>query len=157
MSFDRSILTIHRNTRKITDMLVRSGKLVKQCRFSTILIADKSIGEQCPLRQRILILLRMIFSFLTKSRMCDRLQTFFSSMTSCSLVNWRNLDLIRFCQPECQFVSVNLQLHGISHRCQFHYRHLCPGNHPHVQKVLSQRTLSSHRADHGTLPDFQFF
>ena len=151
MFFDRSILTIHRNTRKITDMLVRAGELVKQCCLSTILISHQRIGKHRPLRQRILILFGMIPSLLTKPRMCDRLQTFFSGMTSCSLVNWRNLDLICLCQTKCQFIAVNLQFHRISHWRKLYHRHLCSGNHSHVQKVLSQRTLSSNCTDHSTL------
>ena len=151
MSFDHAILPVYRHTRKISYMLVRSGKLVKQCRFSTILIADKSIGKQCPLRQRILILLRMIFSFLTKSRMLCRLQPFTAGVAPCSLIDRRNLNLICLRQPERQLISMHLQFHRVTHRCQFHHRHLCPGDHPHIQKMLTQSALSSNCTDHSTL------
>lgn len=74
-------------------MLVRAGELVKQCCLSTILISHQRIGKHRPLRQRILIFLRMIFSFLTKSRMLCCLQPFTAGVAPCSLIDRRNLNL----------------------------------------------------------------
>ena len=156
MSLNNTVLPIHRHTGKISYMLIRSRQLVKKRRLSAVLIAHQRICQQRSLRQWIFILFRMILSFLAKARMFRCLQPFHAGVVPGSLINRRNLDLIRFCQPECQLISVNLQLHGISHWCQLHYGHFCPGDHSHIQKMLAQCPLSSYRPDHGTLSNLQF-
>ena len=44
---------------------------------------------------------------------------------------------------------MDLHLHGVSHGGQLYHRYLCTGDHAHIQKVLPQRTLTAHPADHG--------
>ena len=69
MSFDRTILSVNRNTWKISYMLIRSGQLIKQSRFSAVLIAHQRIGQFCAFRQWIFIFFRMKLSGLTDARM----------------------------------------------------------------------------------------
>ena len=65
-------------------------------------------------------------------------------------------DLFRVRDPERQFISMDLKLHGIPQGCQLHHGHLGAGNNPHVQKVLPERSGPSDGFDPGGFPGFQF-
>ena len=69
LSADLSILAIDRNPRKVSDMLVRSGQLVKQRGLSAVLVADQCKGQRRSLRQGILRFFFMIASFFPQTRM----------------------------------------------------------------------------------------
>ena len=58
-------------------------------------------------------------------------------------------NFLRICQAQRQFIAVNPQLHRIAHGRIFHHRHVALRNQSHIQKVLPQRTLAAHPADHG--------
>ena len=51
---------------------------------------------------------------------------------------------------------MDLYLHGVSHGGQLYHRYLCAGDHAHIQKVLPQRTLAAHPANHGAFACLQF-
>ena len=71
-------------------------------------------------------------------------------------VNGFNLDLIRIIQAQSQLITVDLQLHGISHGRQLHSRYLCSRYHPHIQKMLAQSAcvLLADGASEGMTPVF---
>ena len=60
-----------------------------------------------------------------------------------------DVDLIGLRQTQRQLVAMDLHLHGVSHGGQLYHRYLCAGDHAHIQKVLPQRTLAAHPANHG--------
>ena len=145
MSLDRTIFPVHRNPREVSHMLVGSRQLIKQCRLSTILISHQRICKCFLRRQRFFASFYMVFSFFTKSRMFRITNCRKSLMFPGSCINLLNLYLIRICQTQSQFITMNLQFHGISHRCKFNNGHLCPRNYTHIQKMLAKRSLSTNR------------
>ena len=66
---DRSILSVYRNARKVSDMLIGSGQLVKKRRLSAVLITGKSECQKFIFTDFLASLLYMVDSHLTKSRM----------------------------------------------------------------------------------------
>ena len=72
-------------------------------------------------------------------------------------INGLDLDLIRICQTQRQFIAVDLKFQRIAHGRQLHRRHLSSGNHSHIQKVLPQSALSAHRFYDSALSYFQVF
>ena len=68
MATDCAVLAVYSNSRKISYMLICTGKLIKEGSLSTVLISYKRVGEQCALRKRVSISLGMELSALTKSR-----------------------------------------------------------------------------------------
>ena len=118
-------------------MLVRACELIKKCCLSAVLIAYQCIGKLRSLRERVLILLRMEFSFLTQSRMLRLLPINGSFVASASFSYSLNLNLCRLHKAQCEFVSMNLQLHRVPHGSQLHNSYLCSRNHTHIKEVLS--------------------
>ena len=66
---DRTILSVYCNARKVSDMLIRSGQLVKKRRLSAVLIAGKTERQKLIFTDFLSTLLYMVDSHLTKSRM----------------------------------------------------------------------------------------
>ena len=85
MTFDRTGLTIHRYSGKISHMLVGACQLVKQRSFSTVLIPHQCVCQRSSLRQRMFIFSGVILSIFSKSRMCQVAYSLYSGVTSASL------------------------------------------------------------------------
>jgi len=132
MTFYRSVFPVDRHSRKIAYMLVRTGQLIKQCSFSTILVTDKCIGQLFLLRQRLSVSLHMVLSFFPKSRMYRFVDIFCALMSARTLTDQFNFNLLRIRKPQCQLISMNLQFHRISHRCKFNDGYLCPRYYSHI-------------------------
>ena len=62
--------------------------------------------------------------------------------------------VFRIREPECQLISVNHQLHRIPHGCELHEGNLLARNQPHIQEMLPQRAVASHRNDSRSLSYF---
>ena len=65
-------------------------------------------------------------------------------------------DLLRLGQAKGQLIAVDLQLHGVAHGGQLDHRHLRPGHHSHIQKMLAQGTVAPPLPDHGAFSYAQF-
>ena len=153
------VLTVYRNTREVSHMLVGSGQLVKQRGLAAVLITDQSKRQRGALRQRILRLLFMITSFFSQTRMlrfCPRsviagarrgsewLQNFSFRR---SFENCIRRDPLRICKPQGQFIAVYPELHRIPHRRIFYQFNLCPRDQSHIQKMLAESPFSANLCD----------
>ena len=153
---NRAAFSVHRHTGKIAHMLVGACQLIEQGGLAAVLVAGKSKGQLCSLRQRIFIRLYMVNAAFTKARMfcvfpkafrcCFGLFPGFYRM-------YRNF--FRISQPQGQLIAMNAQLHGIAHGGKLLQRYLCTGNHTHVQKMLTECTFTAHHINHGSLANFQ--
>ena len=157
ISPDGAVLAVHCNARKISHVLIGSRQLVKQCGFSAVLISHQCICKCFPLRKRIGLSLYMVFAILSQSGMNCIVYIPCSLMGAGTGINGLDLDLIRICQTQRQFIAVDLKFQRIAHGRQLHRRHLSSGNHSHIQKVLPQSALSAHRFYDSALSYFQVF
>ena len=121
---DHTIFPVYGHTREIAYMLIRTGQLVKQGGFSTVLIASQGKGQGFTVRKGIFSLFYMIPSTFSKSRMIDDLLIRRTRLRHCILY-LSNFNFFCICQTQGQFVTVYPHLHRISHRCIFHHRYLC--------------------------------
>ena len=144
---DSSIFSVHRYSRKVTHMLTGSGQLIKQCGFSTVLIPRKCKCQHLCIRQRMFRFLLMIFTTLSKSRMGDYCSFFFFRFYLSGIPYIFNLNFLRICKTQCQFITVNPQFHRISHGSVLYYCYLSLWNQSHIQKMLTQRPFSAYRAN----------
>ena len=64
-------------------------------------------------------------------------------------------DLLGFCLAQGQLIAADLVFNGVAHGGVLDQGDHCAGGDAHVQEVLAQRALSSHRADDGGLIDFE--
>ena len=96
MAFNRTGLTIHRYSWKVSHMLTGTCQLVKQCSFSTVLISHQCVRQCSSLRQWMFIFSGMILSILSKSRMCQVAYSLYSGVTSASLRNLFDFYLLCF-------------------------------------------------------------
>ena len=136
-------------------MLFRAGQLVKEGSLTAVLVSHQRKSQLRPFRQRISAPLGMKFAFLAKPRMlrlparlllflyarCHRLHT----------------DLRGIRQTQCKLIAMYVQFDRVPHRRQLHYRNLRPGNHPHIQKMLPQRTFAADTFHHGSFSYCKFF
>ena len=144
---DSSIFSIYRYPGKVAHMLTGSGQLIKQCGFSTVLIPRKGKRQYLCIRQRMFCFLFMIFSTLSKSRMGNCCSFFFLRFYLSGIPYIFNFDFLRICKTQCQLITVDPQFHRISHGCVFHHRYFSLGDQSHIQKMLTQCSLSAYRAN----------
>ena len=96
-----------------------------------------------------LVLLAVVLAALTKTGMVGVPGAIHTDMAAAALPDRLDVDLIGLRQTQRQLVAMDLHLHGVSHGGQLYHRYLCTGDHAHIQKVLPQRTLTVHPANHG--------
>ena len=97
----------------------------------------------------------MVFSLLAQTRMRRILYAADAFVRLAPLVYLLNGDLTGLRQPQCQFIPVYLQLHGIAHRRQLYHRHFRAGNDAHVQKMLPKCAFAANTPYHCTFSDLQ--
>ena len=157
MSLYCSAFSVNRYSRKISDVLICTRKLVKQCCFSAILVTCK---RKCQLR----VLWKRIFSFfgvITSVFAKPRVRLIFNRSTGYRFFSWQRLygnhfNFFRICKSERKLIAVNTQFHRIAHRGIFCQRYLCSGNHSHIQKVLPERAFSAHSFYYGGFSNLKF-
>lgn len=139
MSSDHSIFPVHSDSRKISDMLLRSGQLIKQRRLSAILVSNQRKGESLAIRQRIFFLAVMEFSPLPIARMMF-FQTAVLLLLLCMLfrllmlrsVRLTDLYTFRILQTDRQLIPVDPKFDRISHRRVLDHSNLCSLDQPHI-------------------------
>ena len=138
-------------------MLVRAGQLVEQRGLAAVLIAHEREGQRRPLRKRIAVSLCVVPAALAEARVLHLRGAARCAVAVASFGDLFRLDLFRVRQTQGQLVPVDLQFHGISHRRQLRDRHFRAGDHPHIQKMLTERSLAAYAYDSCAPSDFQFF
>ena len=162
MTAKRSVLAVHRNTREVAYVLVRTRKLVEECGLAAVLISHQRKRQDRALGQRVTASLGMELALLSQAgmrrlayvgaRRCLRLPC---------LLRWYLVTYVRYVyargivQAKGELVPMYAQLHGVPHRRILHQRHARPWNHSHVEEVLPQRTFSADSFYHGALAYFQ--
>ena len=160
MVFDLAALPVHGDPGEIAHMLVGAGELVEQGGLSAVLVACQGKGQLGSLGQGILIRLYMVFAPLAQAGVGPGFgMRHWLAGLPYPLPGFRgtDLDLLRVRQPEGQLISVDAQLHGVAHGGVFNEGDLRAGDHAHVQKVLAQGTLPTHRRDHRGGTQLQIF
>ena len=127
-------------------MLTGSGQLIKQCGFSTVLIPRKCKCQHLCIRKGIFCLFKMILPTFAETRMIDNFPFYFGLLFF-RVPDIFNLDFLRICKTQCQFITVNPQFHRISHGSVLYYCYLSLWNQSHIQKMLTQRPFSAYRAN----------
>ena len=147
-------------------MLVGTGELIEQCRLAAVLVSRQSKGQGFPFRQRVCRFRVMVSAALTQAGMLDLVVSAIGEF----IFQYRNFrifmsyipcigiheDLFRIRQAQSQFISMDVQLHGISQRCKLFQRDDGTGDQPHIQKMLTERSLSSDLREYRRLSDGQF-
>ena len=154
-------------------MLIGPGELVEERRLAAVLVSRQRECQLRALRQRMLRGGVVVAAALAQAGMLDmvvdpillraRRFAFFASLRltlrGFDLLFRRraDLDLIRVRDPQRKVISVDHQLHGISHRRVFHYFDRRSRDHAHIQKVLPQGARSAHFGHYGALADLHIF
>ena len=132
-------------------MLIRPGELVEQGCLSAVLVADQRKCQHVVFRERLRLILHMMDARLSDERMGNLLSPLLRN-NLLWLLHPGHFDLPGVIQTQCQFIPVDPQLHRVSQRRELDQCNLRAGYHPHVQKMLSEGTLSADRFDPGALP-----
>ena len=172
---DHAVFSVYRDAGEIAYMLIGSGELVKERRLAAVLVAGQRESQLCAFRERVFLGGIMIAPPFAKSGMFAldtfALPVFFIVFRLAAfglaghvlliLLQLHCLpgdsDLLRVRDPQCEIISVDHQLHGVSHRRIFHYFDDCSGNHSHIKKVLPESAFSAHFGHYGALTDLQIF
>ena len=121
---DNPILTVYRNSRKVSHMLFGTSELVKQRGFSTVLVTYQGKCQFLAVRQRIFLLPVVKFSSFTISRMMFFF--FFSFIFNrFRLMRVSYLNIVRIFQTDTQFISMNTKFYRVSHGSIFHHCNFC--------------------------------
>ena len=142
ISPDRAIFPVNRHPGEIAHMLIGTGQLVEQRRFSAVLISHQCKCQQRPLRQRIPASLRMKLPLLAESRMIHPFSVllFHAGIVRLRL-QLRYLNLVRIIQSKRQLIAMQPDLHRVTHRCKFCHRDRDTGNDSHVKEMLTQLSV----------------
>ena len=130
-------------------MLPGTGELVEQRGLAAVLVAHKGIGEGHVVGQGVLLRLVVGPAVLAQAGVGPVRGTVRPLVAAGAVLDGIYGDLLRLGQAEGQLIAVDLQLHGVAHGGQLDHRHLRPGHHAHVQKVLAQGAVAPHLSDHG--------
>ena len=123
-------------------MLVGARQLVEQRCFPAILVARQRKGQRGILRQRVAVSLGVIASPLAQSGMLT-VRTVGCICRRRNSLDGNDPDLCGVSQTQRQLIVVNPQLHGVAHRCKLDQRYVGSRNQSHIQKMLTQRSLSA--------------
>ena len=156
LAADYAVLAVYRDAGEVPDVLVGAGQLVEQGRFAAVLVPDQSKGEQRAVRKRITGSFWMKTPFLSETGVFRFSGTDFPVLGCGERVEKLNVNPRCIGQPQGQLISVNAQLHRISHGRQFHHGQHRAGDHTHIQKMLTQRALPADPGDTGALAGLQF-
>ena len=153
---DHAVLAVHRDPGEVAHMLVGTGQLIKEGRLAAVLVAHQRKAQQGSFRQGIAATLRVIFSFLTQTGVFG--MAFLRPGTAFGRgrrIQQGNLNVFRVRPPQRELISVQTQLHGVTHRSQLDEADLGTRNHTHIQKMPAKRAFSANSIDPGSLPDLQ--
>ena len=154
---DHPVLPIHRHPRKIAHMLVGACKLVEKRGLPAVLVACQRKGQKRAVRQRMFRPFLMVPPAFTQAGMLDTRLLAGSLLCLRLLVpDIPDLYFFRIRQAQRKLIPVDHKFHRIAQRGILDQYNLCPRNDPHIQKMLSQRTLASYRGDGRLFADRQF-
>ena len=156
MAQDGPVLPVHRHAWEVAHMLPGAGELVEQRGLAAVLVAHKGIGEGHVVGQGLLLRLVVGPAVLAQAGVGPVRGTVRPLVAAGAVLDGIYGDLLRLGQAEGQLIAVDLQLHGVAHGGQLDHRHLRPGHHSHIQKVLAQGTVAPHLPDHGAFSNAQF-
>ena len=66
------------------------------------------------------------------------------------------LYLLSVGESQGQFVAVDAQFHRVAEGCELLQRHLCAGNHAHVEEMLTECAFAANLEDDGRLSFIEF-
>ena len=154
MAADHTVLPVLCDAGEIAHVLVGTGQLVEQGGLAAVLVADQRKGQLCAVRQGIAAAPGMETAFFTQAGML--LGTLgFLFLIDGFLADRGNFNLLRVCKAESQLISVDPQLHGVSHRSQFDNGNFRTGDDAHVQEMLAQGAFTADGFDNGGLAGVQ--
>ena len=153
VALDDAVLPVHGDAREVAHVLVGAGELVEQGGLPRVLVAHQSEGKGGALGERVAVALAVVLAVLAQARVLDGLDGGDADVGVGALLDGLDGDLGGVGKAERQLVAVDLELHGVAHGGQLHYRDLCPGDHAHVQKVLPESPFPAHGADHRGFAD----
>ena len=144
---------VHRNAGEVAHVLLGAGELVEQGGLAAVLVAHQRVGQDGAIRQGMLPRLAVVLAAFAQTGVIRVAGAVYADMAAAALSDGLDLDLIGLRQTQGQFVAMYLHLHRVAHGGQLHHRYLRAGDHAHIQKMLAQRTLAAHLADHGAFTD----
>ena len=133
-------------------MLVGAGELVEQSGFAGILVAHQGKAQNLALRQGIAGALGMKLALLAQTGVEGLPPLGGLFLRQLGRFDGLNVDGLSVLQTQGELVPVNAQLHGIAHGGQLHHRDLRPGDHAHIQKMLTQGSFAPDSEHAGALP-----
>ena len=162
MTLDDALLAVHRDPRKVADMLVRSRQDIEQGGFAAVLLAGQGQGQHGVLRLGIFVVLGVIYARFTQTRM--------------GVVIVQGTDVSRFGvrrrlfrhaldrsdhnpggvgAAQGQGIAVDPDFYRIAHGGALHHFGFSARDQAHVQEMLSQGTFAPDRHDHSGISDMQ--
>ena len=141
---DLAVFAVNGDAGKISHMLIGAGELIEQCGFAAVLIPRQGEGQFRSRGQGVFIGFYMVFTAFAQPRMGAVLSVMkFGRCFGGRFGNLFDFDLFGVGHTQCQFVSVNAEFHGVSHRRVFHQRDFGAGNDAHIKNMLAQRTFAA--------------
>ena len=134
-------------------MLFRTRELIEQRRLPAVLIADQGKSQYGSLGKRIAAAFRMEPSAFPQTVMLVHDPRIVLPLRH-GCRDRSHFDLARVVKPERQFITVEADLHRVSHRRILHDLYVGAGDDPHIEKMLTQRAAAAHLHHAGGLSFF---
>ena len=158
MAADDAVLAVHRHTRKVADVLVGAGQLVKKRRLAAVLVAGQREPERLAFWNfgpALAVMVAGGLAQLAHAGVGHRGVALLTAGGAVRLVDVLHFDFRRVVQPQRQLIAAQLDLDGVAHRCDLAQGDLGAGGQAHVQQVVAQLTLAADGTQYSILPDFQ--
>ena len=147
--FYASVFAVYGDSGEITYSLAGARELIKKSGLSAVLIAGERKGHCRAFGQRCFRSFHVVFSafaqpgvrYLAFFQLCGRPFGVVAYVL--------NFNLLSVCETERQFIAVYSYFYRIAHRRVFHHSYVSVRYYAHIQKVLTERTVSADSSDGG--------
>ena len=165
MLFDLAVFPVHRDAGEVPDVLVRTGQLVEQCRFSAVLVAGQCKSQDLALRQRRLRLAVVVLAAFAEAGVFDMVAAdpldrgpVFTDRGRFLIVAGTDgdPDVRGIRQTEAQLIAVDAQFHRVPHRRVTDQLEARAGQDAHIEEMLPESAFAAYTGDDRGLSDFQF-
>ena len=155
VSDDAAVLSVDRDAREVPDVLIGPGQTVEERRLPAVLIPRENERKFGSFGEGIFMRLDVILPAFAETRV-EKVGAVGRNVRDeggCFVSHVLDFNFGGFGRAKRKFVGLDAHFDGVAHRGALHHRHRGVGDEPHVEEVLSQRSLAAYRADGRGLAD----
>ena len=152
---DFTVLAVHRNARKVSDVLPGAGQLVEERGFSAVLIAYQGKGQERAVRQSRPGPFAAALILLAQPGMMGFFRPLLSFFRYCGRIDESDINFLRFRKAQRELVAMKPHFHRVAHGSQLDQRDLHARDYAHIKEMLTERAFAADFFYHGTLAGFQ--